>query len=140
MCCSFFFVIHYHVLFPLLSELACKLWRFRVIALAPEVFAIFLTKSWKSSCCCCWWWSWSKWSRLWWFCSKNRKKIPVLDEEGRSRIFPQLVRHNLNISWINFFSQNVLQKYSKQGIQDLNKIGRWKQLDVNRVDFLINHN
>ena len=26
------------------------------------------------------------------------KKIPVLDEEGRSRIFPQLVRHNLNIS------------------------------------------
>ena len=41
-------MIHYHVLFPLLSELACKLWRFRVIALAPEVFAIFLTKSRKS--------------------------------------------------------------------------------------------
>ena len=29
---------------------------------------------------------------------KIGEKIPVLDEEGKSRIFPQLVRHNLNIS------------------------------------------
>ena len=100
-------MIHYHVLFPLLSELACKLWRFRVIALAPEVFAIFLTKS-------------RKFllhpavadddhdkmmkivmilivKKLIILLTKS-KKIPALDEEGRSRIFPQLVRHNLNIS------------------------------------------